>query len=178
MIIDIIAIVLLVMAIFKGLRNGLVVAVFSLLAFIIGLTAAIKLSVVVADYLGENVNISQRWLPVVAFALVFIGVVFLVKLGAKAIEGVLRMALLGWLNKIGGVVLYIVLYLFIFSVLLFYAEQLQIIKPQTIEASATYNSIKPIGPAIMNAMGSVIPFFKDMFSGLEDFFDELGKRKA
>ncbi len=178
MIIDIIAIVLIVIAIFKGLRNGLVVAVFSLLAFIVGLTAAIKLSSLVADYLGENVNISQRWLPVIAFALVFIAVVFLVRLGAKAIEGVLRIAMLGWLNKIGGVVLYIVLYLFIFSVLLFYTEQLQIVKPQTIEASATYNAIKPIGPAIMNAMGSVIPVFKDMFSELENFFDSLGKGEA
>lgn len=175
MIIDIIALVLIVMAIFKGLRNGLVVAIFSLLAFIIGLLAAIKLSTVVADYLGENVNVSQRWLPVLAFALVFIVVVLLVRLGAKAIEGVLKVAMLGWINRIGGVVLYIVLYLFIFSILLFYLEQLNIIKPSTIESSVTYEHIKPIGPAIMNAFGSVLPFFKNMFSELESFFDNLAK---
>ena len=175
MIIDIIALVLIVMAIFKGLRNGLVVAIFSLLAFIIGLLAAIKLSTVVADYLGENVNVSQRWLPVLAFALVFIVVVLLVRLGAKAIEGVLKVAMLGWINRIGGVVLYIVLYLFIFSILLFYLEQLNIIKPSTIESSVTYEHIKPIGPAIMNAFGSVLPFFKNMFSELDSFFDHLAK---
>jgi len=175
MIIDIIALVLIVMAIFKGLRNGLVVAIFSLLAFIIGLLAAIKLSTVVADYLGENVNVSQRWLPVLAFALVFIIVVLLVRLGAKAIEGVLKVAMLGWINRIGGVVLYIVLYLFIFSILLFYLEQLNIIKPSTIESSVTYEHIKPIGPAIMNAFGSVLPFFKNMFSELESFFDNLAE---
>lgn len=176
MIIDIIAIILLVMGIFKGLKKGFVLAVFSLLAFIIGLTAAIKLSSVVADYLGENVNISQRWLPVLAFALVFIAVVFLVRLGAKAIEGVLRVAMLGWLNKIGGAILYVILYLFIFSVLLFYLEELHIIKPETIRSSNTYSYIKPLAPTIMDSLGSVIPFFKDMFAELEDFFDNLSKK--
>ncbi len=44
MLIDIIVVILLVMAIFKGLRKGLIVAVFSFLAFLIGLAAALKLS--------------------------------------------------------------------------------------------------------------------------------------
>jgi membrane protein required for colicin V production len=167
-----------IIAIFKGLRNGLVVAIFSLLAFIIGLLAAIKLSAVVAGYLGENVNVSQRWLPVIAFAVVFIVVVFLVRLGAKAIEGVLKVAMLGWINRIGGVILYIVLYLFIFSVLLFYMEQLHFIKPSTIENSVTYEHIKPIGPAIMNVFGSILPVFKNMFAGLESFFDNLASSSS
>src|SRR5215213_7859769 len=128
MFIDIIVLVLLIWATFKGLRNGFVVGVFSFLAFIIGLAAALKLSALAAAYLGNNTNIGQRWLPFIAFALVFFIVVFLVKLGAKAIEGLLRVAMLGWLNKLGGVVLYVLLYLFIFSVLLFYAVQLHLIK--------------------------------------------------
>src|SRR5215212_75124 len=99
MFIDIIALILLVWASFKGLRNGLVVGVFSFLAFIIGLAAALKLSIVAANYLGSNTNIGERWLPFIAFALVFFIVVLLVRLGAKAIEGALRLAMLGWLNK-------------------------------------------------------------------------------
>jgi membrane protein required for colicin V production len=165
MIIDIIAILIIVMAIFKGLRDGLVVAIFSLLAYIIGLTLAVKFSDVVATWLGGNINVSERWLPILAFALVFIVVVLLVRLGAKAIEGVLKIAMLGWLNRIGGVLLYMLLYIFILSVILFYAEKGNMIKPETIEASVTYEHIKPVGPAVMDALGTVIPAFKDM---LED----------
>ena len=111
MIIDIIVIVLFVLAIFKGLRNGLVLAIFSFLAFFVGLAAALKLSTVVADYLGANTNIAQRWLPFLAFIIVFILVLFLVRLAAKAIEGALKIVMLGWLNKIGGIVFYSLLYL-------------------------------------------------------------------
>ncbi|HTM92515.1 MAG TPA: CvpA family protein, partial [Flavisolibacter sp.] len=71
MLIDFIAIGLVVLAIIKGFRNGLVVAVFSLLAFVIGLAAALKFSAVVAEYLATGTNISQRWLPILAFAIVF-----------------------------------------------------------------------------------------------------------
>lgn len=178
MIIDIIALVLVVMAVFKGLRNGFVLAVFSLLAFIIGLTAAMKLSAVAAEYIGENVNVSQRWLPVLAFALVFIIVVILVRLGAKAIEGVLRVAMLGWLNRLAGVVLYVLLYFFVFSLFLFYAEQLNIIKPETTAASATYPFIHSLGPVVTNALGAILPFFKGMFAELESFFDGVAEKNT
>src|SRR5688572_18241582 len=98
-IIDIIVFALIIIGIFKGLRNGLVLGIFSVLAFIIGLAAAIKLSAVVAEQLEASTNLSQRWLPFLAFALVFVLVIFLVRLGAKIIEGALKMAMLGWLNK-------------------------------------------------------------------------------
>lgn len=176
MFIDFIAIGLIILSIIKGFRNGLVVAVFSLLAFIIGLAAALKLSAVVAEYLGTNTNISQRWLPILAFAIVLFVVVLLVRLGAKAIERGLRMVMLGWLNKLGGMVFYFLLYFFVFSILLFYATQLHIIKPETVQTSVTYPIIYPMAPVVMDALGSIIPFFKNMFAELEDFFDHLSRK--
>ena len=103
MFIDIVCLVLLVWAVFKGLRNGLVVAIFSFLAFVVGLAAALKLSTVAASYIGNNTNISERWLPFIAFAAVFIIVVLLIRLGAKAIEGLLQVAMLGWAHRVAGV---------------------------------------------------------------------------
>lgn len=178
MFIDFIAFGLLILAIYKGYRNGLVVAIFSFLAFIIGLAAALKLSAVVADYLGANTNISQRWLPVLAFVIVFFLVGFLVRLGAKAIEGGLQMAMLGWLNRLGGIVFFVLLYLFIFSIVLFYAVQLKIVKPETSQVSVTFPIIYPLAPTVIEALGSILPFFKNMFIELENFFGALSKKAS
>ena len=175
MIIDVIILILLVLALFKGFRNGLVVAIFSFLAFVIGLAAAMKLSAVVAGYIGANITVSKRWLPILAFAVVFFLVVFLVRLGAKAIEGVLKIAMLGWLNKLGGILFYFLLYLFIFSILLFYAQQLNLIKPATINASVTYPWLQPLAPKVISGLGFILPFFKDMFAQLEKFFEGVSK---
>ena len=86
MILDIISFILLLLALFKGLRKGLIVALFSFVAFFIGLAAALKLSSIVAEYLGRSVNVSGKWLPFMAFAIVFFIVILLVRLGAKMIE--------------------------------------------------------------------------------------------
>lgn len=178
MLIDIIVVILLVMAAFKGLRKGLIVAVFSFVAYLVGLAAALKLSTLMADYIGTNVEISQRWLPFVAFFVVFFIVVLLVRLGAKAIEGAVRMMMLGWLNRLGGVFFYMLIYFFIFSILLFYAAQLHLIKSETIDASATYGYIAPLAPKVLNMLGAIIPVFRDMFGDLLQFFEEVGKKKG
>lgn len=173
MLIDIIFAVLMVMAGIKGYQKGFVIAVLSVLAFIIGLAAALKLSNAVASYLAGSVNASARWLPFIAFILVFLAVVILVRLGGRLIEKTLQLALLGWANRIAGILLYAVLYTVIFSIVLFYAEKLNLLQPSVINASLTHEFIKPWGPLLMDNMGRLIPWFKDMFAGLEDFFNAM-----
>lgn len=176
MIIDVIALLLLVIAIFKGSSRGLIVAVFSFLGFIIGLAAALKLSTAVAAYIGDNTTISQRWLPVIAFIVVFVIILLLVRLGARLVEKAIRIVMLGWLNKLGGIIFYILIYFFIFSIILFYAVQLHIIKPEVTSASSTYKYIQPIAPKMMSIIGHILPFFKDMFQDLLNFFQNISDK--
>lgn len=176
MLIDLILVVLLLLAVFKGYQNGFIIAIFSVLAFIIGLAAALKLSTVVAAYLADSVNVSAKWMPFLAFAIVFFAIILLVRLGAKLIEKTLQAALLGWLNRIAGIVLYAVLYLIIISIFIFYAEKLQLLLPATIESSQTYEFIQPWGPKVMDSFGKLIPIFKNMFTELGDFFNSLSNK--
>lgn len=175
MILDIIFAVIIVLAIIKGYQRGLIVGLFSLVAVIIGLAAAMKLSAVVAGYIGNAVKISEQWLPVISFAVVFMIVVLLIRLGANAIERAVEVVMLGWINKIGGIILYAAIYIIVFSILLFYAEQLKLLQPETTGESVTYSFVQPWGPKAINAIGSVIPFFKDMFEDLKNFFGGISK---
>jgi membrane protein required for colicin V production len=176
--IDIIVLGLLLLAIFKGLRKGLVLAVFSFLAFVIGLAAALKLSAIVAHYLAESTNVSARWLPVLAFVLVFVAVLLLVRLGAKLIEGALQLVLLGWLNRIGGVLFFALLYLFLFSILLFWADNLHLLRPTLKEASVTWPWLQPLAPKIIGWLGAVLPFFRDLFGQLSEFFGGVAQKAS
>lgn len=173
MLLDIIFAVLIVLAVLKGYQRGLIIGLFSLVAVIIGLAAAMKLSVVMAGYLGKTVNISDQWLPVISFAVVFLIVILLIRLGAKIIEKTVEMAMIGWLNKLGGIILFAAIYITVFSVLIFYAEQLKLLQPDTIDQSVTYSFIQPWGPKAMNGFGSIVPLFKDMFQELKQFFERV-----
>lgn len=176
MLLDIILVVLLILAIIKGYQRGLIVGVFSLVAIIIGLAAAIKLSTVVAEYIGRAVKISDTWLPVISFALVFILVVLLIRLGANMLQKTVEIALLGWVNRLGGILLYVAIYLIVYSVLLFYVEQVKLIQSETIQNSVTYKFIQPWGPWVINGFASIIPFFKDMFEELQSFFGGVAQK--
>jgi membrane protein required for colicin V production len=170
MIIDVIVILLLIFAILKGFSKGLIVGLFSLVAIFIALAAALKLSAVTAEYIGKSVKVSEQWLPLIAFAVVFIIFLLLIRLAAKAIQKIVETIALGWLNRIGGAIFYIAIYLGVFSVLLFYADQMDLIRETTIEKSLTYKYVAPVGPKAIDALGKIIPWFKDMFADLQEFF--------
>jgi membrane protein required for colicin V production len=176
MLLDLLFIVILILAIVKGYRSGLVVGLFSLVAVIIGLAAAIKLSAVVAGYIGRAVKVSEEWLPLISFAVVFLVVIILIRLGAKAIEKTVELAMLGWVNKIAGIILFATMYTLVFSVMLFYAEQMKFIQTSAIHQSVTYSFVQPWGPKAINSFGSLIPVFKDMFTELEQFFGGVARK--
>jgi membrane protein required for colicin V production len=161
------------MALIKGYKKGLVLAIFSIIAFIVGLAAALKLSTVVAGWLGDSTNISAKWLPVISFLAVFVVVIIIVRSVGKIIESAVDWAFLGWANKLGGIILYAAAYTIIYSVILFYSDKLHLISEQTIQSSVTYAFIQPWAPVVMNAIGTVVPWFKDMFVQLQSFFEKL-----
>ncbi len=176
MLIDLIFAVMIVLAIFKGYQKGLILAAFSIIAFIVGLAAALKLSAIVAAWLKDSISVSAKWLPFIAFALVFFAVVLLIRLGARLVEKAFQAVMLGWVNRIGGILLYALLYLIILSIFIFYAEKLQLLQPATIQSSVTYSFIEPWGPKLMDNIGTLVPIFKDMFTQLGDFFNSLSNK--
>lgn len=176
MILDIIFAVFIVLAVTRGYNSGLIIGVFSLVAVIIGLAAALKLSAAVAAYIGKAVKVSEEWLPFISFFVVFLVVVLLIRLGARALEKTVETVMLGWVNKLGGVIFFAAIYTIVFSVLLFYAEQMKWIPAETIRQSVTYDFVQPWGPKAINGLGSLIPFFKDLFTQLEEFFSGVAEK--
>jgi len=170
MFIDILFLFVMIAAFLKGYSKGLIVAVFSFAAIIIGLATALKLSSAVAVWLQTSTTISSYWLPFLSFALVMFGVVLLVRTGAKIVEKTVQFAMMGWVNKLGGIILYAALYISLLSVVIFFFDKMHLIKQDTIASSKSYNFIQPWGPKVIAGFGKIIPMFKDVFQQLENFF--------
>jgi membrane protein required for colicin V production len=54
--------------------------------------------------------------------------------------------------------------------------QLNLIKQETLAASVLYPYIQPLAPKIMNVLGAILPFLKNMFSDLEVFFEGISHK--
>ncbi|WP_295127268.1 CvpA family protein [uncultured Chitinophaga sp.] len=178
MAIDIIFAIILVFAIYRGFTRGLIVAVFSFVACMIGMAAALKLSSTLSVYLQEHANIHTRWLPVISFVLLFVGVVLLIRLGANLLEKMVELVLLGWVNKLGGILLYTTIFIIIYSVMLWIANQLYWLSPETKLQSVVYPYIEGIGPWVVEHIGRVLPFFRGIFSDLEAFFETAASQTS
>ena len=149
---------------------------FSFFAIINGVAGAMKLSYIVANWLQQSFNLSGRWLPIVSFIIVMIVVIFLVRWIANLIQAAIKIAMLGWLNKLGGVILYMFVFLLVYSILLFYLTEMNLIKQETISASHTYSLIEPFGTKAIKLLGSIIPVFQNIFIQLTDFFEKIAAK--
>jgi membrane protein required for colicin V production len=171
--IDIFFYIFLLLAIIRGWRKGLILAVFSLVCGLIGLAAAVKLSAVLAVHMKSDLHISSRWLPAIAFILVFVLVILIISWTGKLIEKLVKWVLLDWLNKLGGILLFLVLYLAVYSIVLFYGTEMGFISKRTADESHFYQILTPFGPAVIRFITRFIPFGQDMFNALERFFDTI-----
>ena len=172
--IDLVFLIILIFAAVKGFSRGLIMAIFAFIAFFIRLAAALKLSATVANYLQEGTDkVPSQWWPVIAFLLVFILVALIVRAVGAMIEKTIEVASLGWVNRIGGFLVYATLYLLIFSVVLFFLREMKWLSDVSINKSITYSYIEPWGPWVIAGIAKVIPAFKDVFADLKDFFGEV-----
>jgi membrane protein required for colicin V production len=171
--IDIFFYIILVFAIIRGWRKGLILALFSLVCGLAGLAAAVKLSAVAATFMKSDLHMTTRWIPVIAFILVFILVIIIVRWAGRLLEKLIKLVLLEWLNKLGGILLFLFLYLSVYSIVLFYGTETQIISKHAVNGSHFYHLIAPFGPAVIRFITGFIPFGHDMFIALEGFFDKI-----
>lgn len=176
MFIDVPYFILLMLASYKGYNRGLIVAIFSFVGLIVGLAAAIKFSAFVANWLSKNTHISLGWLPVLSFLLVLIVVVTFIRFTAGLLQKSVEFLFMGWINKVGGIILYAALFTMTFSVVLFYAVQLNVLTTQSIHSSKCYGFVAPWASYCINGIGKIFPIFKGLFTQLEAYF-QLAARK-
>lgn len=154
--IDAILIIPLLWAAYKGFKKGLIIEIFSLLALFAGIYGGIHFSDLVADWLKDAVNIKEKYLPAVSFALTFIGVVVLVFYLGKMLEKVITMAAMKPLNKIAGAGFSLLKYGLILSIILGFllpiCKNLDILDQSSIEGSVLLEPVHDFALVVIPAI--------------------------
>lgn len=175
MALDIIGLILITLFFIRGYMKGIIVAVFSMLAILLGIIVSLKLSAKVAALLLERHIVTSGWAPLVSYVILFAGVFILVRLLAKAISSVTKAATLGWLNGLVGGALYGFMAAVVWSSVLWICTQMQLIDQPTLSASKTYPYLSKLAPWVFDKIGAVWPMVKDIFAELKQFFDNVNK---
>jgi len=176
MTLDIIAVTIVILSFIRGYMKGIIVAAFSLLAVLLGIVCALSLSAKLSTYLLDKGFTSSALAPIIAYALLFIGVLLLVRLLAKFIEKVTGAVLLGWVNKIIGGVLYAFIGLTIWSSVLWLCNYAHLVTPETIVASRTYSYVEPLAPWVFGKVAHILPFARTTFDEMHHFFNGINQQ--
>jgi len=171
-IIDIILVAIFIFAGFRGYQKGFVIQLASLVGLILGIWGAIKFSDYTAGLLTEHFHLTTQYLPLIAFAVTFTAIVIAIHFIGKAIEGIFDLAMLGFANKILGVVFGVLKTAFIMSVFLVIIEKadtkINILPNDIAEKSIFYRPIERLAPSIFPDLN-----FDEIKTKLKETFDPI-----
>lgn len=151
--VDVILAVILLYGLIRGFFRGFFAELASLIAFIAGIYVAVYFSHILSDFLTERVTWNINFVNLIAFAITFILVVFVISLAGKLLTQVANLAMLGILNKLIGAVFGFLKVAFITSVVIMFfnatGEEINIVEDETLEDSVLYGPVRVLAPTIL-----------------------------
>lgn len=151
--IDIILCTPIVWGLYKGFTKGLIVEAATFIAFGLGVWGGIRFSDFIAAKIKEWFSWDSPYLPVVSFAITFLGIVILIYFIAKLIQRLAEGMALGAFNKIGGALFGALKFAMVMSVVIFVIDALEESYPmvsfKTKEESLLYKPVGKIAPTLI-----------------------------
>lgn len=151
-VLDIIFLIPLLFALYRGFKKGLIHMIASLLALILGIVGAMKLRPLFASLLDSIFSIAPEHVNVIAFAVAFVVIVLVVHIVAFLVEKLVKAVALNFINRMLGMAFGVIVTAFVISMILWPLNQVneekQIIKPGHIENSLLYKPLSGFAPAV------------------------------
>ena len=150
--IDIVLGILLVLSAVSGFRKGLVVELASLAALILGIWGAMKFSYITSEFLVENFDWKWDHLNIVSFVITFVVIVILVHIVGSTVNKMVETVMLGFVNKLAGLVFGLLKAAIILSIILVVFdkidEDMELLSSETKAESRMYEPIRNLAPTI------------------------------
>lgn len=162
--IDLALCVLILLGVYGGYKEGFLMALFSLLAILLGVLGAFKLLGWAMVWLAGEFNIDKKMLPYIAFAIVFVVIVIVVRLLGNLIKLSLNKSVLGSVDSVAGAVLGLFKTVFLLSVCIWIIESLNFGLPEKWTNNAwIFPKVAAFAPMVTSWISEVFPVFKDVF---------------
>lgn len=150
-VLDLVLSIILLLGLVRGLFKGFFVELAGLLSLVGGIYAAIHFSGGTYRFLDTFISWEEKYLAILAFAVTFFIVVFLISLAARFLTKMVSMIALGLVNRLLGGIFGLLKMAFLASLFFMFFERFAIFDPEaeTKEASVLYPSVRAIAPAIL-----------------------------
>ncbi len=160
-ILDIALLVCLIPALIQGLRKGFIAQVVAIISLVLGGWLAYHFSSVVTGWLEQWLDISGPALGILSFILIFVVVITVLFLLGKVLEASVKIILLGWLNKLLGLVFALFKYALVIGLLIILFDSINgkfdFVSESYLDSSFMYSGLRSVSYA-------VFPYLKSLFA--------------
>lgn len=147
--------------------------VISLVAFFVAILAGIKLLDWGISLLSAYIEGYDSLLPIIAFAIIFIGIIVLLNVIGKTVKKIIDMTLLGSLDDIVGAIMGIVKWALFISIFFWIFESFGgRLNSSTTEESMLYNPIASFAPSLFKLFSGLFPYFMEFFDHSKDLVNQ------
>lgn len=157
--IDIIILLCFLPAIYLGLKNGLVKQLISFCVIFFGIKLSLQFSEPVAAWTIAHLGVKEFVGKLISFIVIFLVVSVIFTLVGRLIEKIIKISLLGWLNRLLGVLLSLAVFAIAIAVLIHLFDtlntNLHIVEQAKIAESKFY-------PHLLNLANEVFPRIKEI----------------
>ena len=159
-IIDIIILICFVPAIVNGLRKGLISQVVAIISIVLGVWLSFKFSSLLSGWFAQWFDgASPVILNIVAFTVILVAVIFALFALGKIIEASIKIIMLGWLNKILGLIFAMLKCAMIIGLVIIMFNSINAtfhpVPKKVLEESFLY-------PPLKEMAYSIVPYLKDL----------------
>lgn len=159
-IIDIVILCCLLPCLYFGAKNGFLRQVISLVIIIVGIKLSISFTAPVAEWLGSRIELQPVWTSVISFTVVFIAVALVFALVEKLLAAVIKITMLGWLDRLLGILFSMLKVVVLLSLLAYFVnsanELLGFISEEDLADSNFFKPLLDLSDKIFPALKSII----------------------
>lgn len=143
----------LIWGLYKGVTSGFIMEMARLVGLIAGIAIGVGFANELADLIYTNTDVTNDFVPIIAFAFIFVGVIILVHFFAKAIQGVAKAMALGWANQVAGGMFGILRMAFLISTVILLFNRAELLerfnKGENASGSLLYEPISKVAPFLL-----------------------------
>jgi len=159
-IVDIVICMCLIPAILIGIFKGFVKQVIAFLIAYLGITLSLRFADALSTWLLKYVTMNPFWLKVVAFVLIWTAVALLLQLLGKLLDKVIKISILGWLNRLLGALISIAIAIILLSLFAYLLDAINglfgFLPKKEFADSQLY-------PLLLDASKSIFPHLRQLF---------------
>jgi len=161
---DFILVIILIIGAAGGYQKGFLYSLFSLLAVFLGVLGGFKLMGIVMVRLSHHLDMDNRILPYVAFAIVFLLIVIIVRLVGSLLRASLEKSVFGQADQVAGAALGALKTVFMLSVIFWILDSVSFQLPgHWQDNSALYGFTANFAPKTTQWIGEYVPAFSGVF---------------